>query len=412
MLHNSGVFAGLKVIDCASYIAGPAAATILSDFGADVIKVEPPGIGDPYRYLYRVEGNPSSTKNYYWQVTNRNKRSLAVNLKTQAGIEIIAKLIKGADVFIINFPPHVRKGLGLTYEDVSRLNSKIVYADMTGYGEKGPEADKPGFDETAYWARSGFIDFARTVGTPPVFSIGGSGDHAAASALFAGIVTALYRREKTGKGSHVTTSLIGASAWAVGAWLQAALDGASPARVQDRTNPVNALINTYQTQDDRWLMLCFVQEDREWPGLVATIGRPELLSDARFIDGKARRQHAKELTEILGEAFGTKPLSYWREGLDKLRLTFSVVQTLDEFASDAQLIVNGNIKEIKNGGGTKSFTVDSPIYIQEEEKVQPGLAPGLGEHSFEVLSELGYKESEIEAFEASRAISQPREKVS
>jgi formyl-CoA transferase len=407
MSHNTGVFAGLKVIDVASYIAGPAAATILSDFGADVIKVEPTGIGDPYRYLYHVEGNPASSKNYFWQLTNRNKRSLAVNLKTPAGAEIIAKLIKEADVFVINFPPHVRKGLGLTYEDVSHINDKIIYADITGYGEKGPEADKPGFDETAYWARSGFMNFARSASSYPIFAPAGVGDHATASALYGGIVTALYRREKTGTGSHVTTSLIGAGAFAVGAWLQAALDGATPARLFDRTSPINPLINTYQTQDDRWLMLCFVQEDKEWPGLVQTINKPGLFTDVRFVNGKTRHEHAKELTTILDEAFATKPLSYWRETLDKMHLTFSVVQTIDELASDEQLILNGNIREVKDGTG-KSFTIDSPVYIKEEEKVQPGLAPALGEHSFEILSEIGYDASEIDALGVSGVISQPR----
>lgn len=408
MSQHTGIFAGLKVIDCASYIAGPAAATILSDFGADVIKVEPTGIGDPYRHLYRVEGNPSSDKNYYWQLTSRNKRSLAVNLKTPAGVEIISKLIKEADVFIINFPPHVRKGLGLTYEDVSGINSKIIYADITGYGEKGPEKDKPGFDETAYWARSGFVDLARSVGNAPVFAIGGSGDHPAASILYGGIVTALYRREKTGEGSHVTTSLIGSGAWAVAAWLQAALDGATPAKLQDRTKPTNPLINTYQSQDDRWLMLCFVTEDKEWPGLVQVIGNPGLLTDIRFATGKARRENNKELVSILDAAFATKPLSYWREALDKLHLTFSVIQTLNELATDPQLLLNDNIREIKNETGTKSFTVDSPIYITGERKRQPGVAPALGEHTFEVLTEIGYSTAEIDALNAGGIVSQPK----
>lgn len=408
MLHNSGVFAGLKVIDCASYVAGPAAATILSDFGADVIKVEPPGTGDPYRYLYRIEGNPVSPVNYYWQLTSRNKRSLAVNLKTPAGAAIMSKLIKEADVFVINFPPHVLKALKLTYEDVSRLNNKIIYADITGYGEKGPEADKPGFDETAYWARTGFMDFARSAGTPPIFAPAGVGDHAVASALFGGIVTALYRRERTGKGAHVSTSLIGAGAFAVGAWLQAALDGATPAKLFDRAHPVNPLINTYRAQDNRWLMLCFVQEKKEWPGLVQTINKPELLSDKRFVDAKARRENAQALTAVLDEAFASKPLNYWREMLDKLRLTFSVVQSISELASDVQLIENDNIRQINDGAEKKSFTVDSPMKIEEEEKVQPGPAPDLGQHSFEILSELGYSENEIDALGASGVISQPR----
>ena len=245
-------------------------------------------------------------------------------------------------------------------------------------------------------------------GTPPTFSIGGSGDHPAASILYGGIVTALYRREKTGKGSHVTTSLLGAGAWAVGAWLQAALDGATPARPLDRTNPVNALINTYKTQDDRWLMLCFVVEDKEWPGLVQTINNPGLLTDIRFAVGKARRANSKELTRILDAAFATKPLSYWREELDKLRLTFSVVQTLDELASDPQLILNGNIREIKDGSGTKSFTVDSPLYIHGEEKLQPGFAPGLGEHNVEILTELGYSAGDIDVLGTNGIISIPK----
>lgn len=408
MSQNSGVFAGLKVIDCASYIAAPAAATILSDFGADVIKVEPTGIGDPYRYLYRVEGNPASPKNYFWQLTSRNKRSLAVNLKTPAGAEIISKLIMEADVFIINFPPHVRQGLGLTYEDVSRINPNIIYADITGYGEKGPEINKPGFDETAYWARSGWMNFARGVGSSPIFAPSGVGDHATASALYGGIVTALYRREKTGMGTHVTTSLIGAGAWAIGGWLQGALDGASPAKLFDRVNPVNPLINVYQTQDDRWLMLCFVQEDKEWPNLVQTINMPELLTDVRFVNGKTRHAHSRELTAILEAAFATKPLGYWREMLDKLHLTFGVVQTIEELANDPQLILNGNIREVNNGTETKSFTVDSPVYIQGEEKVQPGLAPALGEHSFEILHDLGYTAGQIDAFNAGGIISQPK----
>src|SRR5471030_3189769 len=181
MIKEKGIFSDLKVIDCASFIAGPAAATILSDFGADVIKVEPPGTGDPHRFLYMVEPNPKSTKNYFWQLTNRNKRSISLNLKHPEGGKILKKLIADADVFVVNFPPHVRSPLGITYEQVSAINPKIIYADITGYGEKGPEADKPGFDITAYWARTGLMDSARNEGSPPALPVSGIGDHATAS---------------------------------------------------------------------------------------------------------------------------------------------------------------------------------------------------------------------------------------
>src|SRR5216684_4651379 len=244
------IFSGLKVIDVASFIAGPAATTVLSDFGADVIKVEPPGIGDPYRYFYRTPPNPSLAENYSWQLTNRDKRSLVVDLKHPRAAEVLAPLVKWADVFVTNFPPRVKKGLKLTYEEISALNPRLIYADLTGYGEVGPEADKPGFDITAYWARSGLMEFTRNAGSPPAIPVPGIGDHATAISLYAGIVTGLYRSERTGKGCHVTTSLIAEGAWATAAWLQAALFGAKFSGLIDRRNPPNPLAgSSYQTSD-------------------------------------------------------------------------------------------------------------------------------------------------------------------
>ena len=411
MSKSSGIFEGLKVIDCSSFIAAPAAAMILSDFGADVIKVEPPGIGDPHRYLYTIPPNPSSTKNYFWQLTNRNKRSLVLNLKSAGALEILQRLVKSADVFVVNFPPHVRRALKLTYEDISALNPRIIYADVSGYGDNGPEADKPGFDVTAYWARTGLMDAARNAGSPPAFPVSGIGDHATASTLYGAIVTGLYRREKTGTGCRVSTSLIGEGAWAASGWLQAALDGAKFQGPTDRTSPINALGNTYQTQDNRWLMLALVQEDKDWPGLVKALNRSELLYDERFSDTKKRRAHARELTKALDEAFSTKPIGYWREILDRENVTFGVVQTVEELAVDPQLKANDIIRPIKNATDANAFTVDSPIKIQEEEKVQPKLAPGLGEHTLEILVELGYAANEIDALEAKGVIAQPKQAV-
>src|SRR4051794_19057687 len=173
MTQESGIFSGLKVIDCASFIAGPAATTILSDFGADVVKVEPPGHGDPYRFLSQVPPNPPAAKNYMWRLTNRNKRSVALNLKSPQAGEVLQRLIRWADVFVTNYPPHVQQHLGVTYDEVSRANPQIIYADVTGYGEQGPEADKPGFDITAYWARSGLMEHTRNAGSPPALPIFG-----------------------------------------------------------------------------------------------------------------------------------------------------------------------------------------------------------------------------------------------
>src|ERR1700684_4518041 len=212
-MAEKSIFSGLKVVDLASFLAGPGAATVLSDFGAEVIKVEPPGGGDPHRFTYKIPPNPTAKDNYGWHISNRNKRGMAVDLKSPHAREILERLVKWADVLVVNFPHPVRQRLKLTYEDLVPWNRRLIYADLTGYGDDGPDADLPGFDITAYWARSGLLALTRDAGAPPTLPVSGSGDHATAIGLYAAIVTGLYRRERTGKGSHVTTSLLAQGVW-------------------------------------------------------------------------------------------------------------------------------------------------------------------------------------------------------
>ena len=205
MSMSDHLFSGLKVIDCASWIAGPAAATIMSDFGADVIKIEPPGVGDPWR----ARSTSGAQNDYYWQLTSRNKRSLALDLKHEAGRAVLYRLVADADVFVTNFPLPVRDRLKLAPTDLLPLNPRLIYASFTAYGEAGDEAAKTGFDSTAYWARTGLMDAVRAdEDTPPARSAPGMGDHPSATGLYAAIVTALYRREKTGRGGLVRSSLL------------------------------------------------------------------------------------------------------------------------------------------------------------------------------------------------------------
>jgi crotonobetainyl-CoA:carnitine CoA-transferase CaiB-like acyl-CoA transferase len=396
------VFSGLKVLDLASYIAGPAAATILGDFGADVVKVEPPKVGDTYREFFRTPPNPVSDVNYAWQLTNRNKRSIAIDLKSPEAREVVNRLVRWADVMVVNYPPRVKAALGIAYEDVAPLNPTLVYADITGYGSHGPEADTPGFDVTAYWARSGLMEVTHDAGSPPTLPIPGIGDHATATSLYAAIVTALYARAATGKGSHVTTSLIANGIWAAGAWVEGGLNGGHFFPQHDRKTPPNALLNPYQTADNRWILLVAAQR-KDWPAFAKAIGRPDLMDDPRFHDDR-RLANAAALVQVLDPLFASQPLAYWKEVLGAARVIFGVVQNAKEIIDDPQLVANDIVVPLEQPGKPPARTVSNPIQIVGTTKVAAGPAPALGQHGEEILLELGFAPAEIVRLNSSGAV--------
>lgn len=405
MAKSENIFAGLKVVDLASFIAGPAATTILSDFGATVIKVEPPGTGDPYRYFYVTPPNPVCDRNYAWQLTNRNKRSIALDLKNPDAKAVVLRLAKWADVFVTNFPPEVKLRLGLEYDTIKSLNPRLIYADITGYGAKGPEANKPGFDVTAYWARTGLMQVTHDEDSPPTLPIPGIGDHATASTLYSAIVTGLYRREKTGQGGYVTTSLIAEGAWAAAQWIEGGLNGATFYPQHNRKNPPNALLNPYRTSDDRWILLVAAQQ-KDWPGFLKAMGLESLLTDQRFADGKMRLHNAAALVEILDPLFAEKPLAFWKQTLDAGRVIYGVVQIAEDIINDPQMLENGIFMPVKDPEIGSRYTVSSPIQVAGVAKEEPRRAPQLGEHSCEVLSDLGFSNDEVSALRASGAVTQ------
>ncbi|MGW0997736.1 CaiB/BaiF CoA transferase family protein [Streptomyces sp. NPDC002520] len=404
-MQDTPLLHGLHVVDLASFIAAPAAATMLGDFGADVVKVEPPHTGDTYRALRHVPPNPRvDGVNYPWQLDNRNKRSIALDLKSPDARAVVERLVKWADVLVTNFPPGPRAKLGLDYDDLAPLNPRLVYADVTGFGEEGPDAHLPGFDVTAYWARSGLMDVTRQWGAPPAMNAFGSGDHPTAITLFAGIMTALYRREKTGEGSRVTASLIAEGAWAAGMWLQAVLVGGKAPDPVDRRDPPNALANAYRTADDRWLLLAFANEDKQVPLFLEAIGKPDAIHNPNYADTPSRRAHAAEIVALLDKTFATRTLAEWREALDRAGLTYGVAQTIEEFAHDPQLVANRILVPVDDGSPEPYLTIDSPVRLDQEQKVRPRPAPELGEHTESVLRELGYADAEIADLRQSRTI--------
>ena len=399
---ESSIFEGLRVLDCASFIAAPAAATVLGDFGAEVIKIEPPGSGDPYRLLPNLPGYPRSEHNFAWMLESRNKKSLALDLSKPEGQAVLHRLAGEADVFITNFPPAVRARLGITYDRLAPLNTRLIYASFTGYGEKGEEANKPGFDSNAYWARSGLMDLVRAdENTPPARSIAGMGDHPSAMAFYGAIVTALYKRERTGKGSHVASNLMANGMWASGVLAQAKLCGAKFSKRRTREQALNAVTNHYKCRDGRWLMLSLLNEDRQWPALARCLGLENFVHDDRFATRADRHARSVELIKLFDEVFATKDLAEWRGILDGNGLVFGVVGVLDDIPGDKQMLENEVLVPFEND---TMLTISSPIWVDGSKKPPPRRPPGVGEHSDEILRSAGYDEAAIQALRASGTV--------
>jgi crotonobetainyl-CoA:carnitine CoA-transferase CaiB-like acyl-CoA transferase len=332
----------------------------------------------------------------------RNKRSLALDLSKPDGQAVLHRLAAEADVFITNFPPAVRGRLKLTYDDLAPLNPRLIYASFTGYGEKGEEANKPGFDSNAYWARSGLMDLVRAENsTTPARSVAGMGDHPCAMALYGAIVTALYKRERTGKGSHVASNLMANGIWANSVLAQAKLCGAKFSERRPREHALNAVTNHYRCRDGRWIILSLLNEERQWPALARCLGREDLVTDARFATKADRHERSLELIKLFDDTFATRDLAEWRKRLDGTGLVFGVVGILDDIPTDQQMIDNDVLVPFE---GDSLLTVNSPIWVDGSHKTTPRRPPNLGEHSDEVLREAGYDEAAIRQLRHSGAV--------
>jgi formyl-CoA transferase len=407
-MASDNIFSELKVVDLASFIAGPSAAVILSDFGADVIKVEPPG-GDLWRHGHEIPPQPQAKDAYPWHLANRNKRGITLDLKSPSAQQVLEKLVKWADVLIVNTPHPARKKLKLEYDDVAKWNPRLVYADVTGFGENGPDAGLPGFDITSYWARSGLLSMTRDAGAPPTWPVAGSGDNATAVGLYSAIVTALYRRERTGKGSNVTTSLLAEGIWSASVSIQGALCEAKFFAPHDRKNPANAALNVYRASDGAWFVL-IVTPDKLAP-VAKAIGRADLLIDPRFSNPAKLVENMPQLAAILDEVFGSQPMAHWYEIFNGVHVTFGVVREPQEVINDPQLRANDIVVPLEGAGGKLTSTISSPIQVHGVGKVPAKRGPALGEHNEEVLQHLGFSTGEIDNLHASGAVPKPKERA-
>src|SRR5258705_10891982 len=403
-MESDTFFSGLRLVVFAIFLGVPGGVVFLSVSGADAIKVSPP-TGALGSHGPHTPPQPQAKDAYPWHLANRNKRGVTLDLKSPSARQVVEQLVKWADVLIVNTPHPARKRLKLEYDDVVQWNPRLIYADVTGFGEKGPDADLPGFNITSYWARSGLLSMTRDIGAPPTWPVAGSGDNATAVGLYSAIVTALYRRERTGKGSHVTTSLLAEGIWSASVSIQAALSGAKFFGLHDRKNPANAAMNVYRAADDTWFVLIVTSD--KLATVAKAIGRPDLLTDPRFSDPAKLMANMPQLTAILDEVFGAKPMAYWYEVLSGVHVTFGAVRGPQEVINDPQLRMNDIVVPLEGAGGKLTSTISSPIQVHGVSKVPAKRAPDLGQHNEEVLKELGFSATEVAGLRASGTIGKP-----
>jgi len=382
----AGPLEGIKAVELGVWVAGPAAGGIMADWGADVVKIEPP-TGDPARLFGRMIGLDDGS-NPPFEMDNRSKRSIVLDLTTDGGQATARQLISSADVFITNVRPDALHRLGLDYPSVAELNPRLVYGLITGYGETGPDANRPAYDVAAFWARSGVADLLTKPGDTPPFQRGGMGDHLTGMTLAAAINAALVSRARTGEGQLVSTSLYRQGAYTVSFDLNTFLLSGRPIAIGQRESMGNPCMNNYVAADGRRFWLVGLEADRHWPALCRAVGRPEWLSDNRFTTARDRARNSRELIAALDVIFGSRTLAEWSEAFAaEPELFWSPVNSMEDVLGDEQFYAAGGLVDVPDGDGSLPM-VATPADFHGTPWAPRWAAPKLGEHTEEILAEL------------------------
>ena len=390
-------FEGVKVVEIGGAAAMPLAGMLMGSLGAEVIHVEPPARGDQARVMSNRLGawTQYSEINYIWEHLDRNKKSICINLGNAEGQAVIHKLCEGADVFLNNLRPYEMEKFNLTYEAISKSNPKIIYANLTGYGLRGPENNSGGYDSVAFWARSGVMDLMHDLDTAPNISRPAYGDSITSLSCFAGIMAALYTRERTGIAQKVEVSLYNTATWVLGFDIAGCLTTGKDAQRPQRKTMANPIRNIYPTKDKRWVMLGMTNAQHYWPAFCRAIERPDLENDPRFATFDARQEHAEELVTIIEDIFLTKTYDELIEILSKHKLVWSPVRTPLEVTRDEQAIANDFFMEWDHPDYGNIRVLNNPIKLSKTPAGIQSKAPELGEHTEEILKQLGYAEADI-----------------
>ncbi|MEO0981171.1 MAG: CaiB/BaiF CoA-transferase family protein [Pseudomonadota bacterium] len=386
---------GIRVVEHATYMAAPGAGSILRDWGADVIKIEPPG-GDPIRNFFRNIGTDLQD-NPVFAFDNRGKKSIVVDTSKPDGQALARRLAGDADVFLTNVRPGGLKRAGLDYEALSATNQKLVYCSLTGYGLEGPDADRPGFDIASFWSRSGVAHLTIPKGGEPFALRTAFGDHTTSIAAAAGICAGLVEAGRTGKGRLVEASLLRTALYAMGSDFAIQLFFKRIGSTKTRAEQIVPLTNFFQTGDGSWLCIVARQGDVDYAPLCRVIGREDLIEDERFTSAKGRRRNSAELVGVFDEGFGKLTKAEAAARLDGESIAWAPVQTLAEVAEDPQVAAAGAIQLTPSADGEGSFaSPGSPIRFKDADDGPKGPSPALGEHTRDVLGEAGLSADEID----------------
>jgi len=389
------VMQGIRVLEVAQYTFVPSAGAVLSDWGADVIKIEHPERGDGQRGLLQVGGKDNTgALNFLMEHSNRGKRSLGLDIAHEEGREILYDIAKQSDVFLTNFLPGALQRLRIDVEDLRAVNPKIIYARGTAHGAKGPEAHKGGYDSTDFWARGGSGMGGRGPGETPGMPPGPAyGDSMGGMTIAGGIAAALFARERHGEPSVVDISLLGTGCWAMGAGLTGSMLASDPENANPSAPPgaafLNPLVGLYRAKDGGSLMLTMLQGHFYWADTIRHLGRPELAADPRFATPEAFHENADAVRELLSEIFASADLEEWRDRLATMKGQWGPFQTTAQIPGDPQVVANEIIREVDAGDGRCFRLVSNPVHFDE---AAPELrkGPEHAQHTEELLLELGY----------------------
>ena len=401
----TGPMRGVKVVELGVWLAGPAASGILADWGADVVKIEPPS-GDPCRMFQWMLGGDMPT-NPVFEMDNRSKKGIAVDLGTDDGLAIAVELLADADVFVTNLRVGALKRLGLDHASIGERLPRLVYCQITGYGSEGPDADRAAFDIAAFWARSGVAGLLTPPGGDPPFQRGGMGDHSTGMAAAAAVSAALFDRERTGLGQLVETSLMRQGAYTISFDLNLLLMWGTTLEIGERTSMRNPAMNNYTASCGRRFWIVGLEGERHWPPLARAVGHPEWLDDERFAQPRERAANASELISMLDGIFATRTLDEWTEVFaTEPDFFWAPINSPDDLLADPAFHGSGALIDVPDDVSSTTM-VATPVDFHGTPWAARSTAPTIGQHTREVLVAMGRTSAEVDALVAAGTVAEP-----